>query len=87
LTVNVAANLFHSAQSARHTQAAGTFNRLTHNESSQKLGHEFSDNTEIEHGADDGAGRRQSKDGKTRPPARHGKSANFSRLCKSKLMG
>jgi hypothetical protein len=57
LTVNVPANLLHAAQSARHTQTAGTFNRLTHKESSEKLGHEFSDYTEIEHGADDGAGR------------------------------
>jgi hypothetical protein len=55
LPVNVAANLRHPAQAARQTHAAGTFNRLTHKESSHKFCHEFSDNIEFEHGADDGA--------------------------------
>jgi len=56
--MDVAANLGHPVQTARHTKAAGTFNRLTHEESSHKFRREFKDNTKLEHGADDGAGRR-----------------------------
>jgi hypothetical protein len=54
--VDVAANLRHPAQTARHTHAAGTFNRLTHKESSHKFRYEFKENTKPEHGADGGAG-------------------------------